>query len=147
MSSVKTEKLKKQIQHKPEKRPDKHFYSAEVETKKFKVIGTRPLRPDGIDKVTGKANFGADIALNGMLFGAVLRSNLAHAKIKKINVVKALKLKGVKGVMTHEDLAPITFTVSNFFAPSPSTTICFARFKQSLCKAFSNSWSLGSNIL
>ena len=39
----------------------------------FKVVGTRPLRPDGIDKVTGKARFGADMHMPGMLYGLVLR--------------------------------------------------------------------------
>ena len=48
-------------------------------------VGTRPVRPDGVDKVTGKARFGADMALPGMLHGKVLRSPLAHAKILSID--------------------------------------------------------------
>jgi xanthine dehydrogenase molybdenum-binding subunit len=78
---------------------------AETEApKKFKVIGTRPIRHDGIDKVTGRAKYGADYAFPGMLFGKVLRSPHAHAKIKKINVDKALKLEGVKAIVTSADL-------------------------------------------
>ena len=61
---------------------------------KFKIVGTRPLRPDGIDKVTGKARFGADISAPGMLHGAVLRSPHAHARIKRIDAKKALALVG-----------------------------------------------------
>lgn len=72
-------------------------------TNGYKYIGTRPVRPDGVDKVTGRANFGADISLNGMIYGSVVRSPHAHAKIKKINVDKALKLKGVKAVVTGAD--------------------------------------------
>ncbi|MGR8920415.1 MAG: xanthine dehydrogenase family protein molybdopterin-binding subunit [Gammaproteobacteria bacterium] len=69
----------------------------------FRYIGTRPVRPDGVDKVTGKANFGADFHPNGMIYGRYVRSPHAHAKIKKINVDKALKLKGVKAVVTGAD--------------------------------------------
>ena len=66
------------------------------EDKKFKVVGTRPLRPDGVDKVTGRARFGADYSLPGQLIGKVLRSPHAHARIKSIDTSKALALPGVK---------------------------------------------------
>ena len=69
----------------------------------YKVIGTRPIRPDGIDKVTGRAIYGADIRQPGMLYGRVLRSPHAHANIKKIDVSKALALPGVKAVITRAD--------------------------------------------
>ena len=69
----------------------------------YQYVGTRPVRPDGVDKVTGRANFGADISLNGMIYGSVVRSPHAHAKIKKINFDKALKLKGVKAVISGKD--------------------------------------------
>jgi CO/xanthine dehydrogenase Mo-binding subunit len=71
---------------------------------KFKVIGTRPIRHDGIDKVTGRARYGADYAFPGMLFGKVLRSPHAHAIIKSINCDKALKMPGVKAIVTSADL-------------------------------------------
>jgi CO/xanthine dehydrogenase Mo-binding subunit len=70
----------------------------------FKVIGTRPIRPDGIDKVTGRAQYGADIHLPGMLWGHTKRSPHAHAIIKKIDASKALALHGVKAVITAADL-------------------------------------------
>ena len=57
----------------------------------FNVIGTRPIRPDGIDKVTGRARFGADYSLPGQLVGKVLRSPHPHARIKKIDISAALK--------------------------------------------------------
>ena len=64
----------------------------------LKVVGTRPIRPDGVDKVTGRAQFGADMALPGMLWAKVVRSPHAHAKIVKIDASRALKLPGVKAV-------------------------------------------------
>ncbi len=69
----------------------------------FKVIGQRVVRPDGIDKVTGKAQYGADLILPGMLWGAVVRSPHAHAKILKIDASEALKLDGVEAVVTRAD--------------------------------------------
>ena len=73
----------------------------------FKVIGTRPIRPDGVDKVTGRASFGADFSLPGMLEGAVLRSPHAHARIKSINTDKALAAPGVKAVVTGADFPQV----------------------------------------
>lgn len=71
----------------------------------FKIVGTRPARPDGIDKVTGKAQFGADFTLPGMLHGMILRSPHAHARIRSIDVTDALAVNGVKAVVTGADLA------------------------------------------
>lgn len=71
----------------------------------FKVVGTRPKRPDGIDKVTGRAKFGADAAAPAMLHAAVVRSPHAHAKILKIDASKAEALKDVKAVITRADFA------------------------------------------
>src|SRR5215475_563953 len=76
-------------------------------TQEFKVIGTRPIRHDGIDKVTGRAKYGADYSFADMLHGRILRSPHAHAKIKSINVEKALRLPGVKAVVTAQDLPDI----------------------------------------
>ena len=69
----------------------------------FKLVGTRVLRHDGLDKVTGRARYGADFSLPGMLFGAVVRSPHAHARIKRIDASKALALDGVKAVVTRAD--------------------------------------------
>ena len=70
----------------------------------FKVVGTRPIRHDGLDKVTGRARFGADIHLPGMLYGKILRSPHAHARIRAIDTSKAEALPGVKAVVTAQDL-------------------------------------------
>jgi len=75
-----------------------------TEGHKYRVIGTRPLRPDGVDKVTGRAKYGADYSFPGMLSGKVLRSPYAHALIKSINTDKARALPGVKAVVTSADL-------------------------------------------
>ncbi|HJN61093.1 MAG TPA: xanthine dehydrogenase family protein molybdopterin-binding subunit, partial [Alphaproteobacteria bacterium] len=74
------------------------------ENQELKWIGTSPVRPDGTDKVTGRAKFGADLMLPGMLTGKVLRSPHAHAKIKSIDTSKAEALPGVKAVVTCADI-------------------------------------------
>src|SRR5262249_29215816 len=68
-------------------------------------IGTRTIRPDGVDKVTGRARFGADFNLPGQLIGRVLRSPHAHARIVSIDVSKAAALPGVKAIVTRDDFA------------------------------------------
>jgi CO/xanthine dehydrogenase Mo-binding subunit len=70
----------------------------------YKVIGTRPIRHDGTDKVTGRAQYGADIQLSGMLFGDILRSPHAHARIKSIDTSQAENYPGVRAVVTCADL-------------------------------------------
>ena len=72
--------------------------------KQFKWVGTRTIRPDGVDKVTGRAMYGADLSLPGMLQGKVVRSPHAHARIKSIDTSKAEALKGVKAVVTAADM-------------------------------------------
>ena len=69
----------------------------------YKAIGTRPVRPDGVDKVTGRAQFGADLNLPNMLFGRVLRSPHAHARIKSVDVSKALAMEGVYAAISGAD--------------------------------------------
>ncbi len=77
---------------------------ATTEKPKYKVIGTRPIRHDGVDKVTGRAKYGADIRLTGMLYGAMLRSPHAHARINRIDTSRAEQLPGVRAVVTAADL-------------------------------------------
>src|SRR6516225_7326435 len=72
-------------------------------TQAYQVIGTRPIRHDGIDKVTGRALYGADFQAAGLLHGRILRSGHAHAKIRKIDFSKALELPGVAAVITSAD--------------------------------------------
>ena len=79
----------------------------------YNVIGTRPIRHDGVDKVTGRALYGADVRLNGMLYGKVLRSPHAHARILSIDVSQALALPGVKAVVTSADFPRLQDKVEN----------------------------------
>jgi CO/xanthine dehydrogenase Mo-binding subunit len=85
--------------------PNKSVLSAEQPPTRpaYKVIGTRPVRHDGVDKVTGRAEYGADVQLTGLLFGATVRSPLAHARIVLIDVSQALALPGVRAVVTCDD--------------------------------------------
>src|ERR1700758_411863 len=69
-----------------------------------KWIGQRTIRPDGTDKVTGRAQFAADTSMPGMIWGKILRSPHPHARIKSINTKKAEKLPGVKAVVTSRDV-------------------------------------------
>jgi len=76
-------------------------------TSNYKVLGTRPMRHDAYDKVTGAAKFGADINIPGMLHGKVLRSPHSHARIRSINTSKAEALPGVMAVATSADFPVI----------------------------------------
>ena len=75
-----------------------------LSTQEYNVVGTRPIRHDGTDKVTGRAIYGGDFQMAGLLHGKVLRSPHAHARIKSIDVSKALAHPGVKAVVTAKDL-------------------------------------------
>lgn len=84
-----------------------------MEKTSYKVVGTRPIRHDGVDKVTGRAIYGGDVQLTGMLHGKVLRSPHAHARIRAIDVSRALALPGVRAVVTGKDLPPAEDRVVN----------------------------------
>lgn len=71
--------------------------------REFRYVGTRPNRPDGVDKVTGRAQYGADMTAPGMLTGAILRSPHAHARIKSIDTSAAEAIPGVRAVITGAD--------------------------------------------
>jgi len=73
----------------------------------FKYVGTRPIRHDGVDKVTGRASYGADLSMPGMLHGVAVRSPHAHARIKSIDTSAAEAVPGVKAVVTGKDF-PVT---------------------------------------
>ena len=70
----------------------------------YKVIGSRPVRHDGFDKVTGRAIYGGDIKLPGLIWGALTRSPHAHAKIKSIDTRAAEKIEGVLAIITSKDM-------------------------------------------
>jgi CO/xanthine dehydrogenase Mo-binding subunit len=71
--------------------------------RKLKVVGTNPIKQDGVDKVTGRARFGADMQLPGALVGKILRSPHAHAILKSIDISAAEAFPGVKSVVTRDD--------------------------------------------
>ena len=75
-----------------------------LSNKAFDVVGTRPVRHDGHEKVTGRAQYGADFTTTKLLFGKVLRSPHAHARIKSIDTSKADALPGVIATVTAADL-------------------------------------------
>ncbi len=76
-----------------------------LSNREYNVVGSRPIRHDGADKVTGRARYGADISLPGMLYGKILRSPHAHARIKSIDTSRAEALPGVKAVVTSDEMA------------------------------------------
>ena len=92
--------------------------------RKLKVVGTTPIKPDGVDKVTGRAKFGADTQLPGMLVGKILRSPHAHAIVKSIDISEAEKLPGVKAVCTRDDFPELPAG-----AMRDISLICMAREK------------------
>ncbi len=92
--------------------------SSVKDSKNYKVIGTRPVRPDGADKVTGRALYGADFEISGLLHGKILRSPHPHARIKSINYDEALKIEGVLAVVTSKDLPD---------SPNETSSIAYAR--------------------
>src|SRR5215211_7390866 len=81
--------------------------SVDEEKDNYTVIGKNPLRHDGTDKVTGRAQYGADIRLPGMLYGAMLRSPHAHARILSIDTSQAEAYPGVRAVVTANDLPDV----------------------------------------
>ena len=84
-----------------------------LSTEEYKVVGTRPIRHDGPDKVLGRARYAADIHLAGMLHGKILRSPHAHARIKSIDASRALALPGVEAVVTAADLPEVSAAVAD----------------------------------
>ena len=80
----------------------------------FNIVGTRPIRHDALDKVTGRAKYGADVQMAGMLHGKILRSPHAHARIRSIDTSRAEVLPGVKAVVTAEDFPIFADKVLDF---------------------------------
>ena len=79
----------------------------------YRVVGTRPVRHDGPDKVMGRARYAADIHLPGMLHGKILRSPHAHARIKGIDASRALALPGVYAVVTGADFPEVSAEIKD----------------------------------
>ncbi|NLC76161.1 MAG: xanthine dehydrogenase molybdenum-binding subunit XdhA [Clostridia bacterium] len=87
---------------------------------KHQYVGKTVPRVDAVSKVTGKARFVADFQMPGMLYGKVLRSPVAHARIKRIDTGKAKALPGVKAVITWEDVPRIPYCTAGHPYPDSS---------------------------
>ena len=83
------------------------------EKAELKWVGTRAPRPDGVDKVTGRAVYGNDVKLPGLLHGKILRSPHAHARIKSIDTSKAESAEGVFAVATSADFPDLQDKIAN----------------------------------
>ena len=93
-----------------------------VSERKFTSVGKRTIRHDGFDKVTGAARYGADIHLPGMLYGKVLRSPHAHARIKSIDTGRAEAHLDVRAVITSRDLVAVAEQVAEVGEGAPPST-------------------------
>ena len=71
---------------------------------KPRIVGTSVLRAEGPDKVTGRTRYAADIPRDGLLWGKILRSPHAHARIRGIDASRARKAPGVRAVVTGRDV-------------------------------------------
>src|SRR4030042_524028 len=71
---------------------------------RLNVVGKREPMLDAMEKATGRARFTDDLALPEMLYGKILRSPLAHAKILQVDLSEALKVKGVRGAISGKDI-------------------------------------------
>ncbi len=88
-----------------------------IKNKTTSPVGKSVPRIDAWEKTYGDARYVFDMELPGMLIGKMLRSPHAHAKIKKVDTSKALKLEGVKAVITADDTYKIKFGSNEFFFP------------------------------
>ena len=77
------------------------------EQRKFSIVGNSVPRIDGVDKVTGKAKYVADLSIPGMIEGKFLRSPYPHARIRSIDTAAAEAMPGVLCVLTSKDLTDI----------------------------------------
>src|ERR1044071_8836017 len=71
---------------------------------KFRVVGSPIPRAEGSAKVAGQTIYTADVNLPGTLWGKILRSPHAHARIRRIDVSKAQQVPGVKAIVTGQDV-------------------------------------------
>jgi putative selenate reductase molybdopterin-binding subunit len=92
----------------------------------LKYVGKRMSRVDGAERVSGKAQYTADVQLPGMLYGKILRSPHAHARIKKIDTSKAKALEGVAAVLTWQDIPRVVYSTAGQSDPIPGPLDTFS---------------------
>jgi putative selenate reductase molybdopterin-binding subunit len=83
------------------------------------MVGKSPVKVDGVKLVTGKPAFTDDVQPDGLLFGALLTSPHAHARIRDIDVSKAMALPGVRAVLTYKDIPRIKYSTGGQSYPQP----------------------------
>jgi len=91
-----------------------------MKEQKFHSVGTNQRKLDGEALVTGRARYVEDIRFPDLLYGKILRSPHAHARISDIDAAEALGMKGVRAVLTHRDVPRIQYTTAGQGAPEPS---------------------------
>jgi len=89
------------------------------EMRPLRVVGRPEPRVDGVKLATGRPVFTDDIKLDGMLYGALLTSPHAHARIKRIDASRARALPGVHAVLTHEDIPRVKYASGGQSYPQP----------------------------
>lgn len=86
----------------------------------FRIVGKSVKRTDVIEKVTGEGKYTGDYHLPGLLYGKIKRAEIAHARIKHIDVTKALAYPGVRAVLTHHDVPKVL----HYGSPHPRSVSC-----------------------
>ena len=113
----------------------------------YQTIGQRTIREIDRDKVTGAAVFGNDITLPGTLVGLVLRSPHAHARIRSIDTRKALKVKGVKAVITNADFPELRAGGAGDFAKDNLAPFWTRRWDTKVTRARATFTSASNRIM
>lgn len=83
------------------------------------MVGKAPVKVDGVKLVTGNPAFTDDVQPDGLLFGALLTSPHAHARIRNIDASKAMALPGVRAVLTYKDVPRIKYSTGGQSYPQP----------------------------
>lgn len=81
---------------------------------KLKIVGQRVRRIDGVQRVTGRAVYTADVQLPGMLWCKILRSPYPHAEVLDIDTSEAEKIPGVIAIIHHKNTDPVKFGTNDF---------------------------------
>ncbi len=95
----------------------------------YRIITKRVNRPDALAKVTGQAKFTTDLKLPGMLIGKTLRSPRHHARILRLDTAPALRVPGVKAVISAWDLPPVVYGFGDRRADMTVFAVDRVRFK------------------
>jgi len=89
------------------------------EMEPLRVVGKPEPKVDGVKLATGRPVFTDDVKMAGMLYGALLTSPHAHARIKRIDASRARALRGVHAVLTHEDVPRVKYASGGQSYPQP----------------------------